>query len=410
MRGVWLALLILLSAAPAEGRGGIVRGGGAANPGIRYPWRFAYVTDTHINWAFGGTTPRNSYMLTRCIDTLNTIQQTAGGMDLLVFGGDGSEDIFQLNTNGATDTLNALIARSRFPWYPVLGNWDVTSADTLALRSPYYTYMQRFAAGFNGSPYWAKDWKNVRFLSVQDIPDYNIGDPLDYRRNNPFNYAGTGGTPAYDYDGIASSTSPQRVYIQNNMTTKDASHWIVAMAHRPCFGSSTAASNRLNFTRNYRTNHWLHDIETRLGTGERGLVLVGDQHIPLWFTKAIYDSAVASATGKGLYHLVVTSGGGARSADTTEMLGGTSLAAFTYSTGTGVGTRVRGRTSTAWQDTVTTAGDAKQGWMWTFSLFTVYADNILVETFRVFDGVTPSKYTLGYKTRLIDSRTITRDN
>ena len=405
MRRIWPLLLIFFLLFTGA-RGGISRGGGAVNPGIKYPWRFAYVTDTHINWNFGGITPRNSYMFARCIDTLNTLQQTDIGMDLLVFGGDWSEDIFTNGIVAGVDTFLAIKARSRFPWYPVIGNWEAIPSDTAEQVSPYRTAINRFPEFFGGNTYWNQDWKNVRFISLQDIPSYNIGDPADYLRNNPTSYAPpTGGIQGYDYDGISVSTSPQRVMLQNAVDTR-GSKWVVAAAHRPSFGSDQNSSNRLNYRRNYRQNSWIHDIESRLGTGERGLCLLGDQHLSLWFTKAIYDSAVASATGKGLYHLIVSSGGASRSADTTEMLGGSSLAAFTYSTGA----RNYGRTSAAWSDTVTTAGDPKVNFAWTFSLFTVYGDHILVETFRVFDGVTPASKTLGFRTRLMDRRTISRDN
>lgn len=146
-----------------------------------------------------------------------------------------------------------------------------------------------------------------------------------------------------------------------------------------------------------------------MATGERCLFLFGDQHLNLWFTKAIRDSALASATGKGGYHLIVNGSGGARRADTTEVFGGPGLASFLVSEPSGLD-RYIGRTSTAWADTVTAAGYANRTRFWTWSLLTVYADNIRVDTFVTFWPDAPSKYTKGGNHRLIDSRTITRDN
>ena len=402
-----VALLCIASA--AEARGGGLSRGGASNPGIKYPWRFAYVTDTHVNWPNGGISPRNSYMFTRCVDTLNTLHSTAIGMDLLVLGGDWDESSMYGNLAANADSFVAITNRARFMIYPVPGNWEALASDTLLAVNPYRTSTSRFSAMFGGRNYWYTDWKNARFVALQDNANYSVDQSTDYRRNNPTTYAApTGGVTGYDYDGITVSTSPQRVMLQAAMDGKDDSHWIIVAAHRPCFGSSINVASRHNFTHNYKQNSWLHDIESRLGTGERGLCLLGDQHIPLWFTRAIYDSTIASATGKGLYHLIVASGSAARQADTTEMLGGASLAAFLYWKDTPA--RLIGRTSTAWADTVTLLGDAKIDYHWTWSLMTVYADHIMVETFRTFDGVTPSKYHLGGQHRLIDRRTISRDN
>lgn len=405
-----LALLLIIAALLIPGAvgagGGLMRSPSTSNPGIQYPWRFGYCTDAHINWNFGGTTYRTGMMFGRMVDTLNTI-----GVDFMIMGGDWAEDLFTGNTQASVDSLTNIVARARFPMWPVMGNHEALASDTLLQRDPYYDSMRRepFASSFGGNPWHTKSWKNVDFIALEDNANRSINSGDDYRVNNPTTYAApTGGVTGYDYHGITNTASPQRLALTDFLKNRKKSHWTIVAAHRPAYGSNANSLSRYSMKYRLRQDHFVKQVEDSMGTGERCLFLFGDQHIPLWFTKAIRDSALASSTGKGGYHLIVNGSGGARTADTTEVIGGTGMLSYLYSNAGS--TANIGRTSTAWADTVTNAGYANRTRFWTWSLFTVYADNIRVDTFITFWPDVPNKYSKGGKHRLIDSRTITRDN
>lgn len=399
-----LALFILLLIPANAEAGGIRRGGAPNNTGIAYPWRFAYVTDTHLAWPFGGTSPRTTYQMRQMIDTLNTI-----GVDFMVWGGDWAEDVFYVNAAGNYDSLLVLKSLARFPWWPVIGNHEALPSDTLQRINPYATAQAIPAVSgyLDASRYYSRSWKNVTFVALQTNCAYaKLSD--DYRVNNPTTYAvPTGGLTGYDYDGITVTTSPQRVFLRNLLHLRDKSHWLVEAFHRGPYGTNANNEFRYNFVKNLRTTHFIKESEDSLVTGERMLCLQGDQHQGLWFTKAIKDSAIAGATTKGGYHLIVTSAGATRPADTTECFGGSGLLGYLHSNGSN--TALIGRTTTTWSDALTVATDPDMTHLWTWTLCTVYGDLMLIQVFRTFTTNTSSAVRLGGKHRLISQYTISRD-
>lgn len=381
-----------------------------ATLGYQSPWRFAYVTDTHVNWIFGGTSPRNSVMLNDVVDTLLTL----GNFKALILGGDWSEQLIHDNANANADSFAVFLARANgyFPVYPVEGNWEAIVSDTAAYGDPYVSARSRFSGYFGTLDWYYKDLLNVRFVALQNCANVDTTAALDYRQNNP--YGGVVNGRAYslnDFSGITAAASPQRTFLAEVLASREDAHWLIVATHRPVYGSNEGASNRLNLISAARGSGYVKQIEDALGTGERGLHLVGDQHIPLWFTYAIADSAIASATGKGLYHYLCTSGAGARVADTTDVLGSTSLQSFLYYNGANP-ERMYGRTSEAWADTITLVGDPATNYTFTWTLFTVYGDDMLVETFRTWASGSAghAKYTGAGSHRLVDVRTLHRDN
>lgn len=408
----------LLSAALALcGSSGVVRTqSGGRNPGITYPWRFAYVTDTHCRWVFGGGASDgiwNDYQLGKFIDSMNV-----AGIDFMILGGDWAEDIFPEVTAGRAnqDSFEAKLAAANFTIYPVIGNHETSqgtdlTADTTA-GTPFRAAENRWGTYFNSAQRWYyKDHKNIRFIALQNCANVDTGATSDYILLNPFN---SYGFKRNDYDGITDATSPQRIDLASYLGGRDKSHWVITAAHRAIYGSDANSTNRLSLRSQMRGDGYIKQIEDSLGTGERGLNLVGDQHIPLWFTVSIEDSSLSSATEKGLYHFMVASGSGARLPDSTEYLGNTSLAAFLgrYNNA-GLTNDMMGRTSAGWADTLTQNGyTGDVGWFWTGALFTVYGDHILVETFAVQTSRTAghAQHRGAGALRLVDSRTITRDN
>lgn len=307
------------------------------------------------------------------IDTCNAL-----GIDFLAMGGDWSEQLFEANSNANEDSLVALMARSSFPWVPIEGNWEALPSDTTASGDPYDSARTRFSSYFGAGDWHSYDHKNVRLIALQNCANVDTTTGDDYRQNNPVN------TPGYklnDYAGITEAASPQRTWLAGKLSTRNPAHWLIPAFHRPVYGSSANSSNRLNIISAARGDGFLKQIEDALATGERGLALVGDQHLPLWLTKAIADSALSAETAKGIYHLIVSSGSGARTADTTEVLGGSSLQGFLYYDNS---TRSYGRTSEAWADTMTVAADPGMPYTFTWSLMTVYGDAIFVEVFRTW--------------------------
>lgn len=396
----WLAalLIVLCLATPDKSE--------ALNPGIQYPWRFGILSDTHAAWGFGTCGGvRNTKPLRACTDTLNTLH-----VDFCILNGDWGGGHILASHQAQIDSLYAaLLNRATFPIYPVLGNHEALGTDTVTVGgNPYASAINRFPSYFNGQDYYVRDWKNVRFVALQTNVDYDVGSPDDYRVNNPFNYAQTGGVAKYDWDGLHASTGTQRQWIATNaLRGRDKSHWLIIGGHRGIYGSSANNAARHNYNAG-RSGRYVKQMEDSLITGERGLMISGDQHLPVWLTYAIKDSALVGATTKGFYHMIVASGAGARVADSTEVFGGAGLQAFAYYDQT---TRNRGRTSGGWFEAMTLANDPGLPCAFTWALCTVYGDVIQIEFFRTWTAADAGAtgYTGAGTHKLISKHTLSRD-
>ena len=412
-RAIGALLLLLIVAAPSNvtgrGRGGVRHSHSGASS-FTFPWRFAYVTDTHIGWPTGGLTPRTWYQFGHAVDSMN-----AAGIDFMILGGDYAEDI--LNSGGygdeAADSLEACQARSRFQWWPVLGNHE--TSDT-TLYEPAYLSILRFPGYFSSRrPYYSKSWKNLDFVSIANVTDYDVLTPAtDYRLNNPFGMGAE--VPGYDFYGIASTTGTERTFMRSALAARSKTRWLVVAQHRPNVGSDANSPNRYSWNSGpglhgpLRGTGYVKEIEDSLKAGERGILLMGDQHLPLWFTRAIADSAFASATGKGLYHIMVSGSGAARKADSTQTFSGAWLQAALFLDPDGTA-NLNGHTSTGWADTLTSSASSTYHRQWTWQLYTVWGDRITVETFmvQIASQSTIVGYTGAGHSRLIDRRDIRRD-
>lgn len=421
-----IALLIIAAAliAPgivgARGRPSVRHKEGGASSPWSYPWRFAYCSDVHLGWTFGGTTIRTTYNFGKFIDTLNAIKKYApGGLDFMVLGGDYAEDALRSTTlygPTAIESLAACQSRTLIPWWPVVGNHelvinidDPAENDTISYE-PTIRAINRFPAFFYARhPYYSKTWKNLDFMALNNCVNYDVASNLDYLANNPF---GNGAeVPGLDFYGMAATSGTERTAMRTFLANRSKARWLIVAQHRANYGSDANSSNRYNWNSGpLRSTGYIKEIEDSLKTDERGIILFGDQHLPLWFTRAMRDSAVASGTGKGLYHIGVSGSGGARPADSTEAISGAWLQACLFGASGGV-TALRGHTSTAWSDTLSAKSDRDAMRTWTWQLYTVYADVIEVETFRVYTSLSSGSgyYTGAGSNRLIDRRTITRD-
>jgi hypothetical protein len=358
-----------------------------------------------VNWAFGGTSPRNSVPFGDVVDTLNAL-----GADFCILAGDWAEDINYTNTNANADSFTAIISRAEFDWLPVLGNHEAIPSDTLLQVSPYLTAMGRFPSQFEGNPYYKRDHKNIRFIALQNNVNYNVTSSGDYRVNNPTTYAApTGGVTGSDYDGITVTASPQRVFLTNALATRDKAHWLLVSAHRPTYGLRAGDTSRLNFGRAAMGTGYINVIEDSLKSDERFLFLGGDKHQSLYLTHAIRDSAIVAATAKGGHHMGVASGSGSRTGDSTGVFAGAWLMDI-LARKDGADTQYHGHTSTAWHDTLTSA-DAGYAHAFTWALFTVYGDALMVEVFRTWTTASAGhgQYTGARNHKLITRRTLRRD-
>jgi hypothetical protein len=286
-------------------------------------------------------------------------------------------------------------------------------SDTLLGINPYNASRNRFLNRFRGGNYYMEDHKNIRFVALQTNANYDVAASTDYRVNNPTTYAApTGGVTGYDYDGITVSSSPQRVFLRNALATRDKSHWFIVGGHRGTYGPRGGDDGRRNLGRAARGTGYINEVEDSLITGERCLFLMGDKHINVVLTQPIADSAVVSGTTKGGYHMMVSSGAGARSADTTGVFAGAWLMDILARKEASADplTPFFGHTSTAWADTITQADGGKDH-VFTWALFTVHADCMLVEVFRTFTTASAghAQYRGAGNHRLITSRTIRRD-
>ncbi len=398
-----LICLALLVPGVASARGGIVRGGAASNPGIVYPWRFGILSDTHCGWAFGTCGGiRNLPPLRACVDTLNALH-----VDFAILNGDWGGGYATVTHQANIDSLYAVfLNRATFPVFPVLGNHEAISSDTLTTgQNPYASAIARFPQYFVGRNYYLQDWKNVRFVATQTNVDYDVSSPDDYRVNNP-TYGGS--VPRYDWDGMHSAAGAQRAWLgASALRGRDKSHWLIFGGHRGIYGSSANDPARHKYNAG-RSGRYVKQAEDSLTVGERGLMISGDQHIPVWLTKAIADSAVVGATAKGFYHMIVASGSGARAADSTEVFGGPGLQAFAYYDQT---TRNRGRTSQGWLESMTVANDPGLPCQFTWALCTVWGDLIQIEFFRTYTSASAGStgYPGANRHRLISRHTLSRD-
>jgi len=400
MRRIWPLLLIFFLLFTGA-RGGISRGGGASNPGIQYPWRFGILSDTHCGWGFGQCGGvGNTVPLRACVDTLNSLH-----VDFCILNGDWAGGHVMVNHAAQVESLYAaMLNRVTFPVFPVLGNHEAIDPDTLLGGNPYASAIARFPQYFVGRNYYLQDWKNVRFVAMQTNVDYDVGDPEDYRVNNP-TYGGS--VPSYDWDGLHASGGAERTFLTGALSGRPGSHWLVFGGHRGIYGSSANNATRHNYNAG-RAGRYVKQAEDALATGERGLIISGDQHIPVWLTKAIADSAIVGATAKGFYHMIVASGSGARVADSTEVFGGSGLSAFVYYDQT---TRNRGRTSAGWLESMTVANDRGFPCEFTWTLCTVYGDVIKLEFFRTYTAASAGStgYPGANRHRLISVHTLSRD-
>lgn len=406
------AALFLAAPHPAAAVGARTGGGGGGKTTtfITYPWRFAHLSDTHVKWGFGGTSQYpNSLALRAVTDTLNYLR-THGGMDFCLLTGDwaGGHTIVAHQTQ--IDSLYAaFINRATFPILPVMGNHEAIEADTLLGRNPFQQAQDRFQQWFQGRNYYTFKWKNVQWIALQNNVNYDITSDTDYGVDAP-TYGGS--VPGRDWDGIHAKTGTERKWLAATLAARDRSDWLLIGMHRPTYGSNLNNATRHNYNAG-RGERFIKQVEDSLRSDERGIVFCGDQHIPVWLTKAIRDSSIASATGKGLYHSIVASGSGAREADTTEVFGGAGLQAFLYQDLDGVGNSLRnyGRTTGKWADTLSAVGFKGLTYQFTWSLCTVYGDQIQIEYFMTFMPLDAgnAQYRGAWKHRRIGSYTLYRD-
>lgn len=388
------------SKAPADAGGGSTTGS----------WRFAYLTDIHCRWSFGGglvgNSVRNDFQLGAVIDTLNDLS-----VPVMVIGGDWAEDVFIANNAANIDSFEAKLGRFRGIILPCLGNHEASAQDTILGLDPYYTSKKRFASKFQGKNWYKYDYRNVRFIALQNSANYNIGAGSDYRVNNPTTYAApAGGVTGYDYDGITVTSSPQRVDLALwTKRTSVGSRWVIPIFHRGIYGANSNNSARLNFGRAARGTGYIKAIEDSLPTSRRGLALFGDQHLNYILTKSVADSALSSATGKGLHHLIVGSGSGSRIGDSTSVPANF-YDSYLFSNGAETA-NLTGSTTGAIADTFTVVGDPCRAYQYTWSLCTVDADLMTIETFAVWTTCQSNQnaYTGAGSHLLIDRVFIKRD-
>ncbi len=406
------AVLLLAAPHPAAGVGARTGGSGSGKSTtfITYPWRFAHLSDTHVKWGFGGTSQYpNSLALRAVTDTLNYLR-THGGMDFCLLTGDWAGGHTTVAHQAQIDSLYAaLINRATFPILPVMGNHEAIEADTLLGRNPFQQAQDRFQQWFQGRNYYTFKWKNVQWIALQNNVNYDITSDTDYGVDAP-TYGGS--VPGRDWDGIHAKTGAERKWLAATLAARDRSDWLLIGMHRPTYGSNLNNATRHNYNAG-RGERFIKQVEDSLRSDERGIVFCGDQHIPVWLTKAIRDSSIASATGKGLYHSIVASGSGAREADTTEVFGGAGLQAFLYQDLDGAGNSLRnyGRTTGKWADTLSAVGFKGLTYQFTWSLCTVYGDQIQIEYFMTFMPLDAgnAQYRGAWKHRRIGSYTLYRD-
>lgn len=413
VRRVGLVLLLAsVCAAHASALG--LRSSGGAAARIVYPIRIAYVTDEHLGWAFGGTTDgiRNYYFRDALIDTLNHLYDD-GELDLMVMGGDWSWQQFTANPAWA-ETSAAQHSRMKFPVFPVLGNWEIDSEDTLACRSPAYTPSTEMFPSFYGATrrWYHRTWKNIEFVSLNIVPNLQVANYADYEQNNPETCTPPSGGAALDWDGISLPASPQRAALRTYLAERDKSKWLVVGWHRQLYGSEDPDNeSRLNYTAALTGDGFYKEMLDSLGTSERMLCLVGDQHF-FRRTQAVRDSAIAARREKGGYHLTVPSGSGLRAADSLDVFGSTGWLGAQVSVDLVDGGKYYGRTSTGWMEALASGDDVEVQFPYLWALITVYGDHMMIETFRMFSTRTNGKaWSTGARTnRLVDSGAITRDS
>lgn len=405
-RALFLSLVAgLLLTSEASALSGYGRRTSSTASAYTFPWRFAYVTDAHLGWPAAGLSPRSTYQFGHAIDSMSV-----AGIDFLILGGDYAEDILHGGGFGdeSSDSLTAIMARSRFQWWPIVGNHE-TVTDTATTEPPAYA-IARFPSFYGArTPYYVRDWKNLRFVSLDNCVNYDVNSTADYLLNNPF---GNGAeVPGRDFYGMGATSGTQRTWLRAQLAGRNKNRWLIVGQHRQNYGSDRNASSRHNWNSGpLRGTGYIKEIEDSLKTDERGIILAGDHHLPLWFTVALRDSTKATATGKGLYHISTSAAGAARQADSTEAISGAWLQAALFADPDGTN-NLNGHTSTTWSDALAFGDDPDWQKTWCWQLFTVWGDAMMVETFRVYTS--RSAGATGYNgaghSRLIDRRMITRD-
>ena len=359
--------------------------------GVHYPWRFARVSDPHWGWAGAGSPLRNWGALRAVEDTLNTI-----GIDFLLISGDWSwNGRLSSNAEHCADSLAVWLARKDFPVYACLGNHEADTADTLLHRNPYHNAKAAYPDWMPGATgdvnWWKLDHKGYRFIFVQNNSEFGgacNAETQCYGNNNP----SYGVRHHEDYDGITVPTSAQRLAIASwTSAASRQGRRLFVVGHRHIYGSNHAAVTRPNQPQGRGTG-FIKAVEDSLGAHERGVFLGGDQHIPMWDNWAICDSAAAVAGGRGLYHCMSDMSGNSRSADSTTSvdIAASQLQAWSFfdSDEYASGYRVDGGAPFYPDKIINEASslfeDPGCDHVFTWELYTVYGDYVLLEVFRVW--------------------------
>jgi hypothetical protein len=373
VRNLLLAALLLLAPA-AEARMGFRSSSSAPQAGavetIRYPRRLLHVTDTHVNWAFfnGSAEPWNGFHFGKFVDSVLVMAADPIGVDAFVLGGDWSWDSNLTNNRANADSFEAIIGRlegAGVVVWAVIGNHEITAADTLAGRSPHHTASERFGGLFRGRRWYATASPTVRFFALNNNANVDIGSYTDYDENNPPTVVPPpGGIQGYDFDGITVPGSTQRADFRNFLAGSRPDKWNWVGAHRAIYGTESGNPSRLNLISATTDSGYVAEWCDSLQTGRRDIHTTGDQHSTHIRSKAIFDGAVAGATGRGIYYLACSSGAGPRPADTTSVFpeGTTWLDSYVLRKH-GVNENF-GRTSEGVMDTLTADGDGEFTGQW----------------------------------------------
>jgi hypothetical protein len=342
------------------------------------------LTDTHAAWGFGGSTPRNTFMLRAVVDTALAL-----GVDFAVNTGDWGGGYVEILHEGHVDSLyNAYINRATWPTYWALGNHESKGSDTLEVCGPFGESIARFPALFQGKGYYYRDvGSHLRIIALNTNVNIDINvsdeDEQDYKKDNPC----CGGVdPCLDYHGITDPDSDQRQMLATALATRGGRRLII-LVHRPTYGSPDNDPSRPNFDSAADPDGYLTQIEGALHPGERALILSGDQHIPMWLTAPIVGGAVSGATEKGAYHVIAASGSGARDADPTDPPGMLGYLYLNYDE-EGAATDFAGLTTEEWADTMTVVGDPGATFAFTWYLLRIVGDLVEIEFFRTFTAQT----------------------
>lgn len=381
----------------------------AWRPGIKSGWRWARISDTHINWVTNGLPavgdPLSSVPLMALADTLNSL-----GVDFLIISGDLAWDC--IDTAGtyykadrpAGDSLAAFEARLNCPIYMCLGNHEADADDTLSTHNPYQSfktaYQRYLPTALGDLNWWKLDHKGKRFIFVQNNCEYGdtCPEPEYGNRCYPVNNPSYGHIPYWDYDGITDPASAQRESLAVWTSLADRSgRRLVIIGHRHIYGSNSAAQNarpNLNQGTDSGPNGkgFVKAIEDSLGTAERAIYLGGDQHIAVWDNYAIADSARAASGAKGIYHMMCD-WGNSRTADSTEAGTNTATLQSARWFDGDEATRIWRDETGAWStppdyvwppmvDNVLDDDDPGVEHLFTWELYTVYGDDVLLEVFR----------------------------